>query len=511
MDFAVKNVRADKQRTPCVVVPVYEGRRLSEAATALDKISGGAVRRALRREHFQGKPGETLVLHEVSRTSAERIVLAGCGKRRELDEARYRKAAAAAMKAVAATGAASAVVALAELDVADRDAYWKIRQAVEASLDATYRFEAPRARDDTPKVRLKRVTFTLPDRDDVPAGEEGARHGAAIGAGIALTRDLGNLPPNVCTPAYLADRARQLAKEYRSISVKVLGRANMEALGMGSLLSVARGSEEPPQLIVMEYRGDKSKGGGGKSTPVALVGKGITFDSGGISIKPAAQMDEMKYDMCGAASVFGTLKAIARMRLPVNVVGVVAASENLPDGKASKPGDVVTSMSGQTIEILNTDAEGRLVLADALSYTARYEPEVVIDIATLTGACVIALGSPAAGLFANDQDLADALLAAGRYSGDRAWQLPLWEDYQDSLKSNFADMANVGGREAGAVTAACFLSRFARDFRWAHLDIAGIAWRSGSAKGATGRPAGLLSQYLIDRVRAAAADGEEAA
>jgi leucyl aminopeptidase len=310
---------------------------------------------------------------------------------------------------------------------------------------------------------------------------------------MAVTKDLGNLPPNVCTPTYLAQQARDIARRYR-MKAQVYERADMERMGMGALLAVARGSHEPPKFIILEHRG-----GSKNSKPVVLVGKGITFDTGGISIKPAADMDEMKFDMSGAGSVLGTMTAVGEMKLGLNVVALVPATENMPGGQATKPGDIVTSMSGQTVEILNTDAEGRLILCDALTYAERYQPAAVIDIATLTGACVIALGHVASGLFANDDGLAQDLLTAADAAYDRAWRLPLWDDYQDQLKSNFADFANVGGRPAGSVTAACFLARFARKFKWAHLDIAGTAWRSGKEKGATARPVPLLTQFLINR------------
>jgi leucyl aminopeptidase len=333
----------------------------------------------------------------------------------------------------------------------------------------------------------------LPPNVDSDHAARALQEGLAIANGVALAKDLGNLPPNICTPRYLADIARQLEKGNKAVAVTVLKETEMKKLGMGALLCVARGSHEPPRLIALEYRGaEKSE------APVVLVGKGVTFDSGGISIKPADKLDEMKFDMCGAASVLGTLKAVLELALPINVVGIVPASENLPGGAATKPGDIVTSLSKQTIEILNTDAEGRLLLCDALTYAERFKPAVVIDIATLTGACVVALGAPASGLFTNDEEVADALLAAGSYAGDRAWRLPLWEEYGEQLKSNFADVANIGGREAGAIVAARFLARFTKAYRWAHLDIAGTAWRSGEEKGANGRPVPLLTQYLLD-------------
>jgi len=337
--------------------------------------------------------------------------------------------------------------------------------------------------------------LSVNDRAAERRAAAGLEQGLAVAHGVALARDLGNLPPNVCTPAYLADQARELAKRYR-MKVEVLERADMERLGMGALLSVARGSAQPPKFITLEHRG-----GPKTARPVALVGKGITFDTGGISLKPPADMDHMKFDMCGAASVLGTMKVAGEMRLPVNVVGVIPTTENMPGGRATRPGDIVKSLSGQTVEILNTDAEGRLILCDALTYVERFKPAAVIDIATLTGACVVALGHVATGLFANDDALASEVLAAGATAQDRAWHLPLWEDYQEQLSSNFADFANVGGRPAGAVTAACFLSRFTKSYKWTHLDIAGTAWKSGKEKGSTGRPVPLLTQFLIDRAR----------
>jgi len=329
----------------------------------------------------------------------------------------------------------------------------------------------------------------------VQAGADGLADGLALSAGVSLTKDLGNLPPNVCTPTYLAEQAILLGKTY-GLKIEVLERTTLEKLGMGSFLAVAQGSEEPPKLIVLQHlKGNKN------DKPVVLVGKGITFDTGGISIKPGAEMDEMKYDMCGAASVLGTFKTIAEMDLPLNVIGIIPTCENMPDGRAVRPGDVLTSMSGLTIEVLNTDAEGRLILCDALTYAERFEPSAVVDIATLTGACVIALGHHATGLFSNNDDLAKELLSAGEASLDRAWHMPMWEEYQPLLDSNFADMANIGGRAGGSITAACFLSRFAKKYDWAHLDIAGTAWKSGKEKGGTGRPVPLLTEFLVARAQ----------
>jgi leucyl aminopeptidase len=360
-------------------------------------------------------------------------------------------------------------------------------------MDSVYRFAHPQCKKEEERRGVYKLIINVPQRNDLKKGDQALQRGLAIASGIRFAKDLGNLPGNICTPTFLAEQALELGKTF-DFKVEVLEKKDMEKLGMGSFLSVARGSRQPPKLIVMHY----SKGGAGQK-PVALVGKGITFDAGGISIKPAGDMDEMKYDMCGAASVLGTFRAIAEMKLPINVVGVIPTCENLPDGDANKPGDIVTSMSGQTIEILNTDAEGRLILCDALTYTERFEPTAVVDIATLTGACVIALGHHVSGLFGNSDSLTKELHNAGEESFDRVWPMPTWDDYQDQLKSNFADMANIGGRAGGSITAACFLSRFAKKFEWAHLDIAGTAWKSGKDKGSTGRPVPLLTHFLMQR------------
>jgi leucyl aminopeptidase len=359
-------------------------------------------------------------------------------------------------------------------------------------MDAVYRFDQMKSEKSEVRRPLRKLTLSVPQRSDLVAGEAAAARGLAIAHGVDLARDLGNLPANVCTPKYLGERALEMAQEFPDIKATVLERKDLEELGMGSFLSVTNGSEEPPRFIIFEYRSSPKK-----QRPVVLVGKGITFDTGGISLKPGLDMDQMKFDMCGAASVFGTLRAVAELKAKVNVIGLVAACENMPSGRATKPGDVVKSMSGQTIEILNTDAEGRLILADALTYAERYEPEAVVDIATLTGAMVIALGHVACGVFSNSDTLARSLIAAGEDAYDRAWQFPLWDDYQEALDSNFADFANIGGRPGGSITAACFLSRFAKKFDWAHLDIAGVAWKEGKEKGATGRPVGLLTNWLL--------------
>ncbi len=491
MEFSIKSGGPERIRSGCIIIGVFEPRKLSAAGASLDRASRGQLTAALKRGDMEGKAGTTLMLHQVPRVSAARVLLVGLGREREFDDGKYRSAVTKAIAALKQTGVTDAVLCL-SAGVKQRDIAWRAAQAAIAASDATYHFDRMKSKREQARG-VRHLTLLVGERSELKAGQSGLKQGAAIAHGMSLAKDLGNLPGNVCTPAYLADAARTLARQYK-LGVQVLERKDMEKLGMGSLLSVARGSDEPPKLIVLKY-----EGGPRGQKPYALVGKGVTFDTGGISLKPAPEMDEMKFDMCGAASVLGTLRAVAELKLPINVIGIVPATENMPGGSATKPGDIVTSMSGLTVEILNTDAEGRLILCDALTYAERFEPQAVVDIATLTGACVIALGHVASGLFANDDALAQELLAAGQTTHDRAWHLPLWDDYQEQLKSNFADFANIGGRPAGSVTAACFLARFTKKFKWAHLDIAGVAWKSGAAKGATGRPVPLLTQYLIDR------------
>ncbi len=493
MEFSIKSGSPERVRTGCIVVGVFEPRRLSAAGAALDRAARGHLSAILKRGDMEGKAGATLLLHHVPGIAAERVLLVGLGRERDFGDREFRDVIGKAAHALDQIHVAEAVLCL-SAGVKQRDIAWRVSQAVMATSNAVYRFDRMKSKRDAARG-LRKLTLLVGDRAALRTGAAALGQGVAIAHGMSLAKDLGNLPGNVCTPAYLAQQARALAKQHR-LGLRVLERKDMKKLGMGALLSVARGSVEPPKLIVLQYRG-----AGRGQRPVALVGKGITFDTGGISLKPSAEMDEMKFDMCGAASVLGTLKAVAEMKLPLNVVGIIPTTENMPGGSATKPGDIVTSMSGQTVEILNTDAEGRLILCDALTYAGRFEPQAVVDIATLTGACVVALGHVASGLFANDEALAHELLAAGQYAHDRAWRLPLWDDYQEQLKSNFADFANIGGRPAGSVTAACFLARFTGKFKWAHLDIAGTAWKSGKEKGATGRPVPLLTQFLINRAQ----------
>jgi len=493
VEFSIKQSSPEKLRSNCVVVGVYEGGKLSPAAQILDKAAKHALSDLIARGDMSGKSATTLLLHKLPGIAADRVLLVGLGKASELTNKASVEILRAAFSSLNGTPAKEAALYVIDEGVG-KDAAWVIRQAVFAAAESVYRADSLKSKP-AKAATLKNVTLATLDKP-ATALKSALDQAAAVAHGMELTKTLGNLPGNVCTPTYLATKALGLSKSHKSIKTTVLEEKDMKKLGMGSFLSVTQGSEQPAKLITLEYHGaDK------KHKPIVLVGKGITFDSGGISLKPGAEMDEMKYDMCGAASVLGTMQAVAEMGLKLNVVGVIPTCENLPSGKAIKPGDIVTSMSGQTIEILNTDAEGRLILCDALTYSKKFNPDTVIDIATLTGACVIALGHVASGVFSNEDKLARELLAAGEQAHDRIWQLPLWEDYQSQLDSNFADMQNIGGRAGGTITAACFLSRFTKDYHWAHLDIAGTAWKSGKEKGATGRPVPLLTQYLINRAQ----------
>lgn len=498
MELRAVTGSAAELRGDCVLVGLHEAGDLTTAATQLDRRVGKRLSALLRRGDFSAKVGETLLLADVPNAPAPRILLVGLGPRKAYDRKGYRRAVAAASQALQRTRARTALSWLARDPIAGVDAYYAGRFAAEALANALYRIPDLKTGAKPPEPALRRLTLGLANDRGRREAERGLDDGAGIAAGMHITRDLGNLPANVCTPRYLAQAARGLARRQRSVRVRVFERAAIARLKMGSFLSVTHGSDEPPQLIVLEYRGGRRG-----AAPVALVGKGITFDSGGISLKDPGGMDEMKFDMSGAASVIGTFAAVAALKLPVNLVGVIPSCENMPNGHATKPGDIVHSMSGQTIEILNTDAEGRLILADALTYVRRFKPAAVIDIATLTGACVIALGAHYSGLMSADEPLAAELVKAGERADDRTWRLPLADEYGEQLKSNFADFANTGGREGGAITAACFLSKFAQGLRWAHLDIAGVAWLSGPQKSSTGRPVPLLVDFLLERVRKA--------
>ena len=480
---------ASQGSTQCLILPIYRRKKLSRDAQQVNKASGGVIAATIALGDFTGNSGESCVLPGAG--AAKRVVLVGCGDPAKFDRTAARRFVQTLSRALNGVQASDAVLHIGDLKVKDGSTPWLLNCLARQLTYGAYRYTETVAKP-KPAMQLSRLVVNTGDARSVKPGQKALNRGAATGRGINEARRLADLPGNICTPAYLAQQARKLARDNTKLSTTIVEEKKMRELGMGSLLSVTAGTDQPAKLIVMNYKGGKS---GDK--PYVLVGKGITFDSGGISLKPGAKMDEMKYDMGGAASVFGTLSAITEMGLPLNVVGIVAAAENMPSGGATKPGDVVTSMSGKTIEVLNTDAEGRLVLCDALTYAGRFKPEVVIDIATLTGACVVALGSHATGLYSNQDKLANQLLAAGIESHDRAWQMPLWDEYQKQLNSNFADLANIGSPGGGSVTAACFLAQFAEDYHWAHMDIAGSAWNS-APKGATGRPVGLLTQYLLD-------------
>jgi leucyl aminopeptidase len=496
MDFSIKAFDTKNTlaaaKTGCVAVAVFENKKLSQAAKGLDQQ--GEIAAALKSGDISGKAGSTLLLRGVA-GNAQRVLLVGMGADETISEKNFSSAVSATMKAFASLGATDAIIAFPLTSVKERDINWALNSIVVSAFEGEFRTDGQKSRKDPVPAGVRKITIAADQA--APQLKTALAQSIAIANGMNLTKELGNLSPNVCTPTYLANTARKLATDF-GFDVEVLERKQLEALKMGSLLSVAKGSDEAPKFIVLKHMGGKKN-----DAPVVLVGKGITFDTGGISLKPGPGMDEMKYDMCGAGSVLGTFRAIGEMGLKLNVVGIVAACENMPSGRASKPGDIVTSMSGQTIEILNTDAEGRLILCDALTYAERFKPAAVVDIATLTGACIVSLGHHKSGLFtrhdaAHDQ-LADELMNAGKQAGDTAWRLPIGEEYNEQLKSNFADLANIGTPGGASITAACFLENFTRKYTWAHLDIAGTAWKSGAQKGATGRPVPLLATFLINR------------
>ncbi|MCL7929422.1 leucyl aminopeptidase [Halomonas llamarensis] len=495
MEFSVQTANPAKAETACLIVPVFKDSELLPAVAKLDDASERLIDQLLERGDFDAALGNVQLVPFAPGLGTERLLLVGLGEREKCQESAFLKALDAAFSALVKRPLDDASITFTDIPLEGRDGAWKARKTLEAAERALYRFNQFKSTP-APKPALQTLTLLVSDADEANAIKEGARVGVAIGGGINFTRTLGNLPGNVCTPRYLAEQAETLASSSKgALTADILDEEALEKLGAGSLLSVGRGSREPSRLIVMKYQGAEDA----QEAPHVLIGKGITFDTGGISLKPGDGMDEMKFDMGGAASVFGTVKAVLGIKPKLNLVFIVAAAENMPDGAATKPGDIIKTLKGLTVEVLNTDAEGRLVLCDALTYAERFEPASVVDIATLTGACIIGLGHHATGLLSNDDDLALDLLEAGDTAWDRAWHLPLWDEYQEQLDSNFADLANIGGRPAGTITAACFLSRFADHFPWAHLDIAGTAWHSGKQKGSTGRPVGLLTQYLLDR------------
>ena len=493
MDYFTTTSAASRRAVDCVIVGVYESGKPGVAAADIDAASGGAINRNLKSRDVSGKLGHCTVLRDLPGVRAPRVAVVGLGKVSSFGASQFRRAVAAALSSISRTKSQQILNGLTLEDVDGCDAYYLARHTAEVVGDTIYRFTAMKSGRQAPAMPLRKVGLAIAKRGDAARSKKGAQHGDAIGAGMSLAKDLGNLPANVCTPTYVARTAQKLAKQHKNLQTRVLNEPEMKKLGMRSLLSVTAGTEEPARMIVMQYKGKPGQ------KPIVLVGKGVTFDSGGISLKPGPGMDEMKFDMCGAASVIGAMLAVAKLQLPINVNVIVPAVENLPSGVATKPGDIVKSMSGQTIEVLNTDAEGRLILCDALTYSRRFKPDTVIDVATLTGACVVALGHHRTAVMSKDSALADEIVAAGVAAEDRGWPLPLADEYGEQLKSNFADFANVGGRDGGAITAGYFLSKFADGMKWAHLDIAGTAWKSGKQKGATGRPVPMLTQFVLAR------------
>ncbi len=493
MKYFTTTSKASRRAVDCVIVGVYNRGKLGVGATDINAASKGHIQSLIKSGDVSSSPGRVAVLTNVPGVKAARVAVVGLGKSGGLNATSFRKTVEAATRAISNTKTKQVLNCLTLEPVAGCSPYYLARHTVESINNALYRFDQMKSGRKKPSMPLNTIGLAIAKRGDAAQATRGADHGGGISAGVSLAKDLGNLPANVCTPSYLVRVAKKLASGNGKLTTRALSEAEMKKLGMGSLLSVTAGAVEPAKLIVMRYKG------AGSDKPVVLVGKGVTFDTGGISLKPGAGMDEMKFDMCGAASVIGTMAAIAKMKLPINVNVIVPAVENMPAGDATRPGDIVKSMSGQTIEVLNTDAEGRLVLCDALTYSRRFKPAAIIDVATLTGACVVALGNHRCAIYSNNDGLRDELFSSGDSSEDLGWPMPLGEQYNAQLKSNFADMANIGGPGGGSVTAACFLGRFTEGMNWAHLDIAGVAWKSGAQKGASGRPVSLLSEFLLSR------------
>lgn len=496
MEFFTTTSAASRRSGGCVIVGVYEKGKLGLGAADIDAASKGLIKRHIRDGDISGRSGTSLLLPAVPGVRSQRVLVIGLGKPGDFGIKQFRLAVETAINLIKGSKVRDIVIYLTLEDVAGSSPYYLARYAVETAGNCFYSFDEMKSGKKRRTPSIKKTGLAVKKRSDTAKTMLGAQHAQAIVEGMSLARDLGNLPANVCTPSYLARAAQKIARQQRNVTTRVLGEAEIKRLGMHAFLSVTGGTTEPAKLIVMQYRG------AAKKKPVVLVGKGITFDAGGISLKPGPGMDEMKFDMCGAASVIATMSIVEKLKLPINLNVVIPTCENLPSGTATRPGDIVTSMSGKTIEILNTDAEGRLILCDALTYARRFKPDVLIDVATLTGACVIALGHHRTAVMSKHDDLANDLTDAGIAADDRGWRMPLADEYEKQLRSNFADFANIGSRDGGAITAACFLSKFTDGMNWAHLDIAGTAWRGGSKKGSTGRPVPMLTEFLLQRVGA---------
>ena len=491
MKFTLDSTPAAEIETACLVIGVFEETALQGSAKLVDQASNGALQQLIESGDVDPFWKHTTMLHGLDGVNAKRILVMGCGEPEKFSAVRYDNICTSAGAFLRDHATTSAHFCLHELEAGDRDEFWRLRQAAVNADRANYRYTATKPPKEDDNEPLLSASFN--GGDEMQAALDEAK---GLAKGYLRSRELGNLPPNICNPAYIAEIAREIAINYDNVSVETLGQDEMASLKMSALLAVGRGSVNESKLIILKYQGKDED-----SQPVVLVGKGITFDTGGISLKPGPNMEQMKFDMGGATSVIGAFEAVAEMQLPINLVCVVAAAENMPDGNAYRPGDVLTSMSGKTIEVLNTDAEGRLVLCDALTYSQRFKPIALIDVATLTGACVVALGHHASAIMSKHDDLADELIEAGQTAVDRGWRLPIWDDYQPQIKSTFADMKNVGGMAAGSITAGCFLSRFTEGQRWAHIDCAGSTWIWGDDKGSTGRPVGLLTQFLINQAK----------
>jgi leucyl aminopeptidase len=493
MQLFTTTSNAARRSAGCIIVGVYANGKLGQGADMIDSASKGYITRLIKAGDISGRQGTTIMLTGVNGVRAPRVVVVGLGKISEFNVTKFRQAVTAAVTVVKGGKVRDLVSYLSLEPIAGVSPYYLARYTIESIGNVLYRFHETKSGRKPKGPALRKIGLAAASRTDGNKAMRGAEHGAAIVEGMSLAKDLGNLPPNICTPAYLARTAQKIARTTKNVTTRIMNEADIRRLGMHSFLSVTNGTTLPAKLIVMQYKG------AGSDRPIVLVGKGITFDAGGISLKPGPGMDEMKFDMCGAASVIATMAVVSSLGLPVNLTVVVPACENLPSGTATRPGDIITSMSGKTIEVLNTDAEGRLVLCDALTYSRRFKPAVIIDVATLTGACVIALGHHRTAVMTRNDDLASEITGAGIAADDPGWHMPLADEYERELKSNFADFANVGGREGGAITAGCFLGKFTEGMDWAHLDIAGTAWRSGKAKGSTGRPVPMLTEIVLRR------------
>lgn len=494
MQYSIDSIDLIKQTSDCLIVSTFQGKRLSQSAQLLDKHSQGYIHKILDKGDLIEECGKSIVLYNVPGISASRVLLVYCGEESNLSVTDFRKIISCMACALKALQIDEITSFLTDISMKGCDLDKQIRQSIELIEDCFYCFDKLKTDKKNKISPPKRFIFNLPNSRESTKVTETIKQATAITHGIKLTKDLANLPANLCTPSIVAEQAKKLAND-TGLAINILDEAAIKKEGMGGLLAVAQGSAEPVKFITLEYLGAPEK------QPIVLVGKGVTFDSGGICLKPAAGMEEMKYDMSGAASVMGILRVIAELKLPIHVVGIMPLTENLLSGTAVKPGDVIKTLSGLNVEVINTDAEGRLILADALTYSERFNPDVVIDMATLTGAIIVALGAVATGMMSNSMELALEIEKAGQQSQDRVWPLPLWDEYQQQIDSNVADISNVGVGGGKSITAACFLSRFTKKLNWAHLDIAGTAWKSGPEKTATGRPVSLIVQFLLNRCK----------